>query len=267
MTGYVNPFAGAKELHPERIDMGVDYSMAPGSLIAAIGEGRVTAIEPNWYAGQPLLAYQLTSGPMAGKSIYLAEQIEPLVAAGEHIKAGQPIARYAPSGTGIETGWAQASGEPLAKVAGGYREGELTTAGREMSAFLERLGAPGGTTEGRKAEGSANPLGLISGPISAGASLAGEVAGGIGSLIAKGAGAADEAAGSAAKAGGELVGREIVEAVRPTAEEITLYAVLLLGGAGLVIMGVLQLFNRAPARPRGIAATLRGPIARAGAST
>jgi murein DD-endopeptidase MepM/ murein hydrolase activator NlpD len=101
--GYVNPIAGAVI---GRTDMGVDANLKPGAPIRAIGDSRVVGIMPNWYNGQPYLALQLTSGPRAGQNYYVAEQINPRVRVGQTVKAGQPIATYANSGTGIEIGWA-----------------------------------------------------------------------------------------------------------------------------------------------------------------
>jgi murein DD-endopeptidase MepM/ murein hydrolase activator NlpD len=101
--GYINPIPGAVI---GRTDMGVDANLKPGAPIRAIGDSRVVGIMPNWYNGQPYLALQLTSGPRAGQNYYVAEQINPQVRVGQTVKAGQPIATYANSGTGIEIGWA-----------------------------------------------------------------------------------------------------------------------------------------------------------------
>jgi hypothetical protein len=57
---------------------------------------------------------------------------------------GQPIARYAASGTGIEFGWATPSGVTLAVATTGYEEGVATPAGKSMRAWLNSLGANAG---------------------------------------------------------------------------------------------------------------------------
>lgn len=155
--GYVDPFPGA-HITPERIDMGVDYSMTPGEPLAAIGAGRVTGIIPNWYKGQPFLWYQLAEGPDKGRFVYYAEQINPLVHIGQQLRKGQTIARYASSGTGIEAGWATSSGMTLAQATTGYTEGARTAAGQSASDFFASLGAPAGLIGGRPLLGSMKGL-------------------------------------------------------------------------------------------------------------
>lgn len=138
--GAVNPFAKAKGLVAERVDQGQDFRMNPGSPILAPFTGKVTAINPNWYAGQPQIVIEGT-GAFAGKFFYLAEQILPDVHVGQSVTAGQQIATYAGSGTGIEVGWAaNAAGETEARATTGYTEGEVTPAGSAMKAFLASLG-------------------------------------------------------------------------------------------------------------------------------
>lgn len=156
-AAYVNPFLGDATITPERIDQGVDYALSPGESIKAIGDAIIRGIIPNWYSGQPLLWYQLTGGPRKGQYVYVAEQISPTVRPGQSVKAGATIATYASSGTGLETGFAQASGATLAQSTGGYKEGQLTAAGDLFSKFLEGLGAPGGTTQGRPVVGQLSP--------------------------------------------------------------------------------------------------------------
>ena len=48
---------------------------------------------------------ELLLAPRAGKWWYWSEQIQPTVSPGQTVSAGQVVATYAPSGTGIETGW------------------------------------------------------------------------------------------------------------------------------------------------------------------
>lgn len=105
-AGAVDPFAKAQGLNPGRVDMGQDFSMAPGSPILAPYSSKVLGITPNWYQGQPYVALQFTSGPYDGQNYYVAEQINPAVKPGQAVPAGGVIATYAPSGTGIEMGWA-----------------------------------------------------------------------------------------------------------------------------------------------------------------
>jgi murein DD-endopeptidase MepM/ murein hydrolase activator NlpD len=136
-ASYVAPFSGATA---GRVDQGVDFTLHPGAPIRAIGPGKVTAIIKDWFKGQPLVAYQLSSGPAAGRTIYVAEEITPSVKVGQAVVPGQVIGQYARSGTGIETGWAKPSGETLAQATTGYVEGQATAAGQSFKSFLSSLG-------------------------------------------------------------------------------------------------------------------------------
>lgn len=135
--GYVYPIPG---FAVGRTDMGIDASSSPGSPIGAIGDSKMVNLVPNWYQGQPMMVFQLTDGPDAGRYWYVAEQIVPEVHKGQMVKAGHEVARYASSGTGIELGWAaNASGLTLAKGTTGYSEGQITPAGQAFRAFLTGL--------------------------------------------------------------------------------------------------------------------------------
>ncbi len=128
----------------ERTDQGVDATMPVGAPIFAPCPVKILAIEPNWYAGQPLVYWELLNGPDAGKVQYVAEEITSIARPGSILQQGQAIARYAPSGTGIEFGWSTPSGVTLAVATGGYEEGQITPAGRSMRAWLNALGANAG---------------------------------------------------------------------------------------------------------------------------
>ena len=142
-AGFANPFAKAKSFTPERTDQGVDASMAPGSPILAPAASTLVHIMPDWYQGQPLMVLRIDAGQMKGKLYYLAEQISPSLQIGQSVGAGQEIATYASSGTGIEMGWAaNASGQTLAQATTGYTEGAATPAGQEFRSFLRSIGAP-----------------------------------------------------------------------------------------------------------------------------
>lgn len=142
-SGYTNPLPYVTQW--ERTDQGVDAQMTPGAPIVAPGRVRVLGIDPNWYQGQPFIYWQLLDGPDAGKVQYVAEQITDLPPVGSTLDPGQPIARYAQSGTGIEYGWATPSGQTLASATGGYTEGQITQAGREMRQWLNSVGAGAGS--------------------------------------------------------------------------------------------------------------------------
>jgi len=128
----------------ERTDQGVDATMPVGAPILAPSQVKILAIEPNWYAGQPLVYWELLAGPDAGLEQYVAEEITDIAAPGTVLKQGQAIARYAASGTGIEYGWSTPDGVTLAVATTGYEEGEVTPAGVSMRNWLNSLGANAG---------------------------------------------------------------------------------------------------------------------------
>ena len=136
---YVNPLQFVTTWG--RTDQGVEDAQMPiGAPILAPGPIKVLAIIPNWYAGQPLVYFELLNGPDAGRVQYVAEQITAIAPAGSTLRQGQAIARYAPSGTSIEYGWSTINGITLAKATTGY-EGQVTPAGQSIRAWLDSLGA------------------------------------------------------------------------------------------------------------------------------
>jgi hypothetical protein len=130
----------------ERTDQGVDAQLPVGAPILAPCRVKVLAIIPGWYAGQPLVYFELLDGPDAGKVQYVAEQITDIVPGGTILQQGQPIARYAAAGTGIEYGWSTLNGITLARATTGYEEGQATPAGQSMRNWLNSLGANAGSS-------------------------------------------------------------------------------------------------------------------------
>jgi hypothetical protein len=128
----------------ERTDQGVDAQMPVGSPILAPCIVKVLAIIPDWYAGQPLVYFELLNGAYAGQVQYVAEQITSIAPAGTILQQGQAIARYAKSGTAIEYGWSTLNGVTLARATTGYEEGQVTPAGRSIRTWLNDLGANAG---------------------------------------------------------------------------------------------------------------------------
>lgn len=126
-----------------RTDQGVDAQMPVGAPILAPSRIKVLAIIPNWFAGQPLVYYELLEGPDAGRIQYVAEQITNIAPVGI-LQRGQVIARYAANGTAIEFGWSTINGVTLARATSGYTEGQVTPAGRSIRAWLNGLGANAG---------------------------------------------------------------------------------------------------------------------------
>ena len=141
-TPYQSPFAGDTYL-VGRTDMGVDVCLSHGEPIRAVGDGVVTGITRNWYAGQPYIWYQLTSGPLAGHYVYVAEQINHLAHIGQQLHTGQVLARFARRGSCIETGWSSSDGWTLAQATTGYTEGQVTKAGVSFARFLLSVGVQG----------------------------------------------------------------------------------------------------------------------------
>lgn len=101
------------------VDQGIDFTGA--GPVYAIGEGKVTRYEPSgsgWPGEGAVLNYTLTAGPQAGKSVYVAEDFKAAagIAQGSVVHTGQVIGYATGSGLapGIEIGWAQPSGVPLA---------------------------------------------------------------------------------------------------------------------------------------------------------
>jgi hypothetical protein len=130
----------------ERTDQGVDATLAVGALILAPSAVKILAIIPDWYAGQPLVYFELLAGPDAGRVQYVAEQITAIARPGSILRQGQAIARYAASGTAIEYGWSTLDGVTLARATTGYEEGQVTAAGRSMRDWLNGLGANAGAS-------------------------------------------------------------------------------------------------------------------------
>ena len=145
-AGYINPLRYVSVW--ERTDQGVDASMPVGSPILAPSKIKILAIEPDWYAGQPLVYWELLEGADAGKVQFVAEQITDIARPGSILQQGQTIARFAPSGTGIEFGWSTVNGITLAMATTGYEEGQMTPAGRSIRAWLNALGANAGPDHG-----------------------------------------------------------------------------------------------------------------------
>jgi len=141
-ASYVNPLHYVTAWG--RTDQGVDASMPVGAPILAPGRIKILAIEPDWFAGQPLVYFELLDGADAGKVQYVAEQITDIAPGGSILQQGQAIARYAKSGTDIEYGWSTLNGVTLAVATTGYEEGQVTPAGQSMRAWLNSLGANAG---------------------------------------------------------------------------------------------------------------------------
>jgi hypothetical protein len=155
---YVNPLGRVAGLIPERIDEGVDYAGA-GPLLA-LGDG-VVFFEASSGVGWPrygkddggFVGYTLTDGLYKGDRVYVAENIDPLVKAGDKVTAGYPIATLHLGGADLETGWASGNtSEPLAaSLHQGDPNGDIgnwmSAAGWSFNKLLVSLGATSGVTQ------------------------------------------------------------------------------------------------------------------------
>jgi hypothetical protein len=141
---YIDPLQYVN--HWERTDQGVDANLPVGAPILAPCPVKILAVIPDWYAGQPLVYFELLNGPDAGKVQYVAEEITDIAEPGSILQQGQVIARYAASGTGIEYGWSTLNGVTLARATTGYEEGQVTPAGQNMRDWLNALGANAGAS-------------------------------------------------------------------------------------------------------------------------
>lgn len=144
-AGYINPLPYVTCCGRwERTDQGVDASMPVGAPIVAPSPVKILDVEPDWYAGQPLVYYELLDGAYAGRVQYVAEQITRIARPGTIVPQGGVIARFARSGTGIEFGWSTLNGITLAMATTGYEEGQVTPAGLSIRAWLNSVGARAG---------------------------------------------------------------------------------------------------------------------------
>src|SRR5215469_3110637 len=148
--GYLNPLRGVSGLVPERIDEGVDFGGS--GPVYALGDAVITnAGENSGWPGGGWITYQLTDGPAAGLMVYLAEDVTPTIAVGQHVSSSTVIANMFAGGDGIETGWAQPTGvsaESELPEAGGIGGGGPfpTRVGANFDELLQALGVPAAPT-------------------------------------------------------------------------------------------------------------------------
>ena len=130
-----------------RDDMGVDATAPIGSPIYAPLDSQLVEVVNNWYGPQPLLLFKFLNPPAGAPSAYwyVAEQITPVTTtAGTIFQARQAVARFAPTGTGIEIGWGSpaSSGRTLAQQMGDNAAanppaGTTTTWGESFKRFFD----------------------------------------------------------------------------------------------------------------------------------
>lgn len=171
--GYLDPFRHAR-VSAERIDMGADFAGRAGDPIYALGPGVVVASGNQWAGavGAPTpgtwIVYRMTEGPLKGRLIYTAEDVNRAVAVGQHVDANTIIGRFTGAGQ-LETGFAAppgTTGLTAAAAAGQQASGgdpgaRPTAFGEEISRILTDLGAPApGSTGGTSSGGGTGAGGL-----------------------------------------------------------------------------------------------------------
>lgn len=101
------------------VDQGIDFT---GSFdVYALGDAVITRVKrggSGWPGEGAVLNYKILSGPKAGSYVYVAEDFAPRsdLKPGKTVRRGEAIGRATGSGKapGIEVGWAQPTGVPLA---------------------------------------------------------------------------------------------------------------------------------------------------------
>ena len=154
---YANPLRSVSSLSPERIDQGVDYSgYGP---VYAIGDAKIISTTNSGWPGGTFIAYKLTDGPAAGLVAYVGEDLEPTVNVGQSVTAGTVIGTMYEGPDGIETGWADPSGDgvTMARDYGQFNGNNSTAFGANFSQLLAHLGAPPGVLVTSPPTGSLPP--------------------------------------------------------------------------------------------------------------
>lgn len=154
---YANPLRAIASLNPERIDQGVDYSgYGP---IFAVGDGQILSTSNSGWPGGTFISYRLADGPGAGLVVYAAEDIDPAVSVGQSVTAGTVLGTMYEGPDGIETGWADPSGDgtTMARDAGQFSGANSTAYGANFSQLLVSVGAPPGVLQNNPPTGSLPP--------------------------------------------------------------------------------------------------------------
>jgi len=144
--GYALPLDAAYMRQLGRTDDGVDIETAPdGAFVYSISAGVVSAVasDPSGF-GPNYPVIEVTAGSLRGQHIYFGHVAEALVTAGQHVRAGQPIAVIGHTGDAtslahghIEIGFSDAGGNPLSH----HGAHASTPSGEVMRSFLVELSA------------------------------------------------------------------------------------------------------------------------------
>lgn len=150
------------------VDQGIDFT-GPGDVYALDNAviTRVTRGGSGWPGEGAVLNYKLLSGPKAGQYVYVAEDFAPRVdlRPGMIVKRGETVGRATGSGKapGIEIGWAQPSGIPLAPRPKPRPAPQYTPEGESFRQFVATgsSGAPGGSIGGAIKSGAEHVPGVV----------------------------------------------------------------------------------------------------------
>ena len=143
---YCDPFRAVKGLVPERIDQGVDYACS--GPIYALGPGKIDVFrnrDDSGWPGGTFMSYELTAGPAAGKTIYLAENIdlETSLHSGSYVFSGTVLGTQVNASPESEIGWGLPGAGYTAEHAC-YTEGCDTALGDNFDELLVCLNAVSG---------------------------------------------------------------------------------------------------------------------------
>jgi murein DD-endopeptidase MepM/ murein hydrolase activator NlpD len=151
--GYSLPLDAAFMHELGRTDDGVDIETPPdGALVYSMTPGVVTAVasDPAGF-GPDYPVVEASDGELAGRFIYYGHVAKSLVAAGDHVAAGQPIAIVGHTGDAIalghghiEIGFSDAGGDPLSH----HGTEAATPAGAVMRGILVGLSGEFGIENG-----------------------------------------------------------------------------------------------------------------------
>lgn len=158
-----NPFSyaaliGNTNLQFAGVDQGIDftgkgtlYALAPGEITRVVQSGS------GWPGTGALVVEKLTGGPQAGQSVYYAEDLSPAagIAVGKVVRQGDVLATATGSGLapGVEVGFAQPSGIPVAPLPPPRPASQFTPQGASFLSFVEGTNVSLGVEQGNASAG------------------------------------------------------------------------------------------------------------------
>jgi hypothetical protein len=148
---YRNPLRSIQSLKSGRVDQGVDYSGS--GPVYALGTGKVLNRYNRGWPGGVFISYRLSNGPAAGYVVYVAENVTPKVAKGQHVTSGTVLGTLHNAYPNMEIGWSANAGTGDAMCHRGYIEGHSTVCGLNMNKLLGVLGAPTGYKQSGRVTG------------------------------------------------------------------------------------------------------------------